>query len=277
LEQWRFIDSGHADGFSNMAIDLALARCSRGTPVLRVYGWKPPAISLGHHQRLSDLDLEKCHRAGIDVVYRPTGGRAVLHADEVTYAVILGPESSLHHSRILPVYERISQGILAALLQLQIPLDFERAPRPAAEGGRSELSRLCFASSIQYEIGHAGKKMIGSAQRRFGDIVLQHGSILLGREHLQLVDYLAQREGGREEEWQQGARRFMQEKTICLNDLAPAPLDYAMVTAALREGFASHWRISFTDSALTAEESATAATLREEMHQKTVSGKSREQ
>ncbi len=284
VEQWRFIDSGHADGFSNMAIDMALARRFQGMPVLRVYGWKPPAISLGFHQRLNDLDLEKCRRDGIDVVYRPTGGRAVLHADEVTYAVILGPESALYHSRILPVYERISQGILAALARLQIHLHFERAPRQAKEDQPGDMSSLCFASSIQYEIGHAGKKMIGSAQRRFGETVLQHGSILIGQEHLHLVDYLAFRQEKRgaelsgaivgatapsDQAWQSRARRFMQEKTVCLDDLSPVPLSYGVIAAALRQGFAARWGISFVDSALTGAEIETAALLREEIRNKT--------
>lgn len=254
-EKWRFIDSGPADGFDNMAVDLALARCHAGMPVLRLYSWKPPAISLGFHQRLSDLDLDKCRRAGIDVVYRPTGGRAVLHADEVTYAIILGAGSTLFHERILPVYERISQGILAGLARLDVPLDFERAPRLEQAPGAGDLASLCFASSVQYEIGHDGKKMIGSAQRRFDDVVLQHGSILLGREHLQLVDYLAAPAST-------AARRFMQDKTISLNEISPRPLDYATVAAALQAGFAGHWGIDFVASELTAAERKCAAGLR---------------
>lgn len=256
-EQWRFIDSGPADGFDNMAVDLALARCHAGVPVLRLYGWKPPAISLGFHQRLSDLDLDKCQRANIDVVYRPTGGRAVLHADEVTYAIILGAGSALFHERILPVYERISQGILAGLARLDVPLGFERAPRLEQAPGASDLASLCFASSVQYEIGHAGKKMIGSAQRRLDGVVLQHGSILLGREHLQLVDYLAAPASV-------AARRFMQEKTVSLNEISPRPLDYTAVAAALREGFAEHWGIEFITSELTAAERVSAAQLRQD-------------
>jgi lipoate-protein ligase A len=258
LEQWRFIDSGPLDGFDNMAIDTALACAYRGVPVLRVYGWKPPAISLGHHQRLHDLDLDRCSRDGIDVVYRPTGGRAVLHADEVTYAVILGPESRLYDTRVLPVYERISAGLMAALALLGIPLDFERTARASSQQDKSGLARLCFASSIQYEIGHAGKKMIGSAQRRYGTTVLQHGSILLGGAHLQLVDYLAQRD----ENWQVQARRFMQEKTVCLNDISPLPLEYSRVAAALRSGFAADWGITFSDAELSEEEQALAGSLR---------------
>mgnify|MGYP001212046358 FL=1 len=269
MEQWRFIDSGHADGFTNMAVDTALAHCYKGSPVLRLYGWRPPAISLGFHQRLQELDLAKCRHDGIDVVYRPTGGRAVLHADEVTYAVILGPGCRLYDERVMPVYERISQGIMAALALLQIPLVFERAPALKGAGGRNALSSLCFASSIQYEIGYGGKKMIGSAQRRFGTTVLQHGSILLGGAHLKLVDYLRpQKEGGGEEEWRGHARRFMQEKTVALNEISPSPLDYAGVVDALRRGFAANRGIIWSGAGLTEEEATLAAGLREEYKDK---------
>ena len=259
MERWRYIDSGSNDGFTNMATDAALAQCYQGTPLLRLYAWSPPAISLGFHQRLNDLDRAKCQQDGIDVVFRPTGGRAVLHADEVTYAVILGPESRLYDSRVLPVYERISQGIMAALADLNIAVDFERAARSAAKPEKKELSRLCFASSIQYEIGHAGRKMIGSAQRRFGTVVLQHGSILLGKRHLDLADYLARRDADGPAQ----IRRFMEEKTISLNEIAPVALAYDQLSAALRAGFARHWGIEFSDSTLDSAEEGSAARLRE--------------
>lgn len=257
MEQWRFMDSGSADGYANMAIDAALASAHDGVPVLRVYGWNPPAISLGHHQRLGDLDLDKCRHDGIDVVYRPTGGRAVLHADEVTYAVILGPASRLYDARILTLYERISAGLGAALELLGAPLEFAPGSRTLAPGVSGGLDRLCFASSIQYELGRGGRKLVGSAQRRFGAVALQHGSILLGAAHLRLVDYLSRRE----EAWQQRARRFMQEKTLCLNDIAPVPLSRSQVAAALRAGFAARWNIDFSDSALSREEEQEATRL----------------
>ncbi len=270
MENWRFIDSGPADGFTNMAVDAALARCWQGSPVLRLYSWRPPAISLGFHQRLEDLDLDRCRRDRIDVVYRPTGGRAVLHDDELTYAVILGPGSRLYDERVMPVYERISQGIMAALALLRIPLAFDRASALKGTVGKNALSSLCFASSIQHEIGHRGKKMIGSAQRRFGTTVLQHGSILLGGAHLRLVDYITpQDQGGGEGEWRVRARRFMQEKTVALNEVSPQPLDYAAVAAALRQGFAGYWGIAWSDSELTSEETTLAAELRGEFRDNT--------
>lgn len=264
-ETWRFIDSGCCDAFENMAIDLAITRAYQNTPTLRVYGWKPPAISLGYHQSLSDLDLERCARDGIDVVYRPTGGRAVLHSAEITYSVVLGRNSHLFDPRIMPVYERISQGILASLQLLYIPIAFERSGRNPRNYTQGELGSLCYASSIKYEIGHEGKKLIGSAQRRFGDVVLQHGSILIGQDHLKLVDYLARRDA----DWQRSARKFMQEKTICLNDLSPVPLHYDQLALALRTGFSQQWGLNLTDGSLTEEEKKQSRLLQEKMRQQT--------
>lgn len=240
-EVWRFLNTGFNDGFTNMAVDMAMVRCYQGVPILRVYGWKPAAVSLGYHQALSDIDRERCRAEGVDVVFRPTGGRAVLHDHEVTYAVVLGPESRLFDTKIMPVYERISRGILAALKQLTIQLQFERSKHTPANLTRGDLAGLCFASSIQHEIGYQGKKMIGSAQRRFGNVILQHGSILLGREHLRLVHYLA----GKSEAQKESIQQYMLKKTVCLNDLTPQPLRYDAVAKALPAGFADMWQVQF--------------------------------
>ncbi len=272
METWRFIDSGYRDGYENMAIDLALTESYRGTPTLRVYGWKPPAISLGFHQSLLDLDLTRCAEDGIDVVYRPTGGRAVLHAAEITYAVVLGPQSALYDQRILPVYERISQGILAALQQLYIPIAFERAGKNPQNYSQGELGSLCYAASVKYEIGHAGRKLIGSAQRRFGDVVLQHGSILMGQEHLKLVDYLSRQDA----QWQRTAKKMMLQKTVCLNDLSPAPLTYEQLALALRAGFAWQWNLNLLEDGLTAEERDKTRRLADALRREIEQGSPRE-
>ncbi len=233
-----------------MAIDLAMVKCYQGVPTLRLYGWRPPAVSLGYHQSLNDIDLKRCHEDQVDVVFRPTGGRAVLHHNEVTYAVVLSRESRLFDSRVLAVYERISRAILTALLQLTSQIQFERAPRPEVDPARREWSSLCFASSIQHEIGYQGKKLIGSAQRRFGNIVLQHGSILLGKEHLKLVDYLA----GKTAEQKAAIRQHMIQKTVCLHDLTFSPLSFEEVCMALPAGFEKTWHIHFKPSILSQAE-----------------------
>lgn len=247
-----------------MAVDLSLVRCYQGIPVLRVYGWRPPAVSLGYHQSLQEIDRARCAADGVDVVFRPTGGRAVLHDQEVTYAVILGRESRLFDRQIMTVYERISRGILVALSQLASDLTFERSGSTPADYHRGDMSSLCFASSVQHEIGFEGRKMIGSAQRRFGDVVLQHGSILLDQAHLRLAEYLA----GKSEEQKSAVRRYMENRTACLNQLVASPVSRSRVTQALRQGFAALWSLAFTDSGLTAPETAVMIAEKEKLRLK---------
>jgi len=257
LERWRFIDSGSGSGFTHMAVDLALAQQAAQRPfaaTLRVYRWQPAAVSLGFHQSLEEIDLEACRRQGVDVVYRPTGGRAVLHSNELTYSVTLSPASRLFDLEIMAVYERISLAILAALAQLQIPAVFDRSERTAKDFSRGELSSLCYASAIQHEIGVQGRKLVGSAQRRFTDAVLQHGSILIGPEHCDLAFLLARGDQAR----RRSVHRYMAAHTVCLNELAASPLRYNDLAAALKLGFQQALNIEWIMAPLCAEELAAA-------------------
>ena len=250
---WRLIDSGPMTARENMAVDEALARHAldaEARAVLRLYCWKPPAISLGFHQSVEDVDVDRCRRDGIDIVVRPTGGRAVLHADELTYAVIIPRHNPIYHDNILVVYERISASLLKAFHLLGIEAEFERADRTPRDFSRGELSSLCYASSVQYEIGHQGRKMVGSAQRRLNGVVLQHGSILVGPRHLDLPLYL--RRG--DDRWRQGVRSYMQRHTITLNELSRDPVSYARLANAMAE-----LGVSFVSDSLTSREEQTVA------------------
>jgi len=256
-ERWRFIDSGSGSGFTHMAVDLALAQQAAHRPfaaTLRVYRWQPAAVSLGHHQSLAEIDLDACRRQGVDVVYRPTGGRAVLHSNELTYSVTLSPASRLFNLEIMAVYERISLAILAGLAQLRIAAVFDRSERTIKDFARGELSSLCYASAIQHEIGVQGRKLVGSAQRRFADAVLQHGSILIGPEHCDLAFFLAQGDQAR----RQSIHRYMAAHTVCLNELAASPLRYEDLAAALAKGFQQALNIEWIMAPLYPEELAAA-------------------
>jgi len=256
-ERWRFIDSGSGNGFTHMAVDLALAQQAAQRPfaaTLRVYRWQPAAVSLGYHQSLEEIDSDACRRQGVDVVYRPTGGRAVLHSNELTYSVTLSPASRLFNLEIMAVYERISLAILAALAQLRIPAVFDRSERTARDFSRGELSSLCYASAIQHEIGVQGRKLVGSAQRRFADAVLQHGSILIGPEHCDLAFFLARGDQAR----RQSIHRFMAAHTVCLNELAADPLCYNDLAAALKFGFQQALTLEWVTEPLCPEELAAA-------------------
>ncbi len=256
-ERWRFIDSNGGSGSFHMAVDLALAQQAALRPfaaTLRVYRWQPAAVSLGYHQSLAEIDLDACRRQGVDVVYRPTGGRAVLHSNELTYSVTLSPASRLFNLEIMAVYEQISLAILAGLTQLRIPAVFDRSQRTAQDFSRGELSSLCYASAIQHEIGVQGRKLVGSAQRRFADAVLQHGSILIGPEHCDLAFYLARGDQAR----RQSIHRYMAAHTVCLNELAAHPLRYKDLAEALKFGFQQALNIEWMTEPLSLEERAAA-------------------
>lgn len=169
--KWYLIDSGFFNGEKNMAYDLAMMDfAKRGNAILRLYGWHPPALSLGKFQKLESVDVGNVRKQGFDLVRRPSGGRAVLHMDEVTYAFAV-PESFLPKS-VLKSYMEISQALISGLKKLG--LEVYMAQRT---NDRYTDFAACFATTSLHEIMVDGKKLIGSAQTRKNGVVLQHGSI----------------------------------------------------------------------------------------------------
>jgi lipoate-protein ligase A len=171
---WRLLLSSPLGGPDNMALDEALMRRARRTGewVLRVYGWSTPTLSLGRNQKArGHYDDRALARAGIEVVRRPTGGRALLHHHEVTYSVT-GPAPA---SAVGESYDRINLLLVHALRSLGVPV----APaRPTQRQGAPSLTP-CFAEPAERELVVAGRKLVASAQWREGGALLQHGSILL--------------------------------------------------------------------------------------------------
>lgn len=170
--RWRLLVSAPADGATNMAVDHALleraANCDEA--VLRIYTWARPTLSLGMHER-ARVQPEAAALAGVDVVRRPTGGRALLHHREVTYSVTAPAQSS----SLSDSYRAINSILLDALGQLGV------AAQEAARAGRPLRpdAAACFAQANAGELVVDGRKLVGSAQRRDEHALLQHGSILL--------------------------------------------------------------------------------------------------
>jgi lipoate-protein ligase A len=190
--EFEFINSGYCTGEYNMQFDFnRTIEVSKGSalPMFRLYGWKPWAISLGANQSENDIDKDECARNGIDIVRRPTGGRAVLHADELTYSVVLNIDSNKNAH---DYYRDIHLLLLKAFQNFGCcELDFQRTQSDFRKVYRQEeLSVSCFTSSARYEISFKGRKIVGSAQRLFSRTLLQHGSILLGPGHLRLASLL---------------------------------------------------------------------------------------
>lgn len=172
--RWRYITDGPADGATNMATDLALLDHARRTGgcTLRVYAWSRPTLSFGRHERTKGrFSAATLEAAGVDAVRRPTGGRALLHHREVTYSVA-APVNGLSLGES---YRAINAILRDALARLGVNAEPATRRGPASRPG----SAPCFAEPSEGELTAGGLKLVGSAQWRDGDALLQHGSILL--------------------------------------------------------------------------------------------------
>src|SRR6202023_2378063 len=176
---WRLLLDPPASGAWNMAVDEVLldgVANGSGPPTVRFYEWAPPCLSLGYFQAFEVVDLDGCRRLGVDVVRRPTGGRAILHDRELTYSVALPASLLGHDGGVLPSYYRLSLALQDGLRRLGVPATL--APQSAASGP-PEHGPVCFDRPSAHEILLHGRKLVGSAQMRRGGGILQHGSILV--------------------------------------------------------------------------------------------------
>lgn len=178
MNDWRLLIDPPQNGLENMATDEAiLESCNQrlSQPTLRLYEWSEPTLSIGCFQK-ADNAIKYCLEAGIPYVRRITGGRAVLHSDEITYSIICGSGEPLFEEGVSGAYRIISRCLLTALREVEINADMHTSR--AIEYGFEKTS--CFHSPSRYEIIVDNKKLVGSAQRRFKRAFIQHGSILFG-------------------------------------------------------------------------------------------------
>ncbi|MGE5893978.1 MAG: biotin/lipoate A/B protein ligase family protein [bacterium] len=179
VEQWRFIESGPSGAALNMAIDEAIALAvakKHAPPTLRFYSWDKPSVTIGYFQNHSDINMGFCLARGVPVVRRLTGGRAILHDDEITYSFSAREEDHESFQSLLQSYEILSQAFLDGLKSLGLNVSVRRRKGR----GRSLMnSAQCFHSVSLGEIVLEGRKIVGSAQKRFSNSFLQQGSIPL--------------------------------------------------------------------------------------------------
>lgn len=182
--RWRLLFLPARDGAENMARDVALQEHSRrtGECVLSVYTWERATLSFGRNQTAKGLyDLARVAAEQLDVVRRPTGGRAILHDHEITYSVT-GPDAFA--PTLGQTYDRINLLLVTALRDLGAPVEIalpsETAPRPDESP--------CFTEPVKGELVINGRKLVGSAQFREDGAFLQHGSILIENDQARLAD-----------------------------------------------------------------------------------------
>ncbi|SDI32077.1 lipoate--protein ligase family protein [Natribacillus halophilus] len=237
-ETWLLIDSGACSPAYNMALDERLLHWhSSGLipPVIRFYEWQPATLSLGYFQKIhKEIDLEAVKRHELGLVRRPTGGRGVLHDQELTYSVIVSEEHPKMPATVTEAYRVISTGLLEGFKALGMDARFSI---PSSESAREELkqprSAVCFDAPSWYELVVEGRKIAGSAQTRQNGVILQHGALMIDLDSEQLFDlfqYPSER-----------VRRRMQaafaKKAVPMNDLTAEKLEVPRVRAAFTEGF----------------------------------------
>jgi lipoate-protein ligase A len=193
-----WVDGAH-DATENMQRDARLldaaGRGALAEPILRLFRFGPHGITLGHGQEPErELDLDACRARSLGWARRPTGGRAILHAQEWTYALVAPIGHPDWGGTLGEAYDRASALVAASLRALGVPCSIAgRGARPE-RSGRATTGRLaapCFASTSRHEIVIEGRKCVGSAQRRTANALLQQGSVLLGDGHLAIADVLA--------------------------------------------------------------------------------------
>lgn len=279
MKTWRLVHSGHLSGAANMAIDEAILHgvAQGGRPTLRFYGWEPPAISVGVFQDVeNEIDLVMCKSLGIDVVRRPTGGRAVLHDVEVTYSLILPEESGIIPKGITESYRAVSEGIVRGLVSLGLDAKMvslrrkgeEAAPAMhAPRSGRSVItveapdqgsaSAACFDSPSWYEVTVGGKKIVGSAQMRRMGVLLQHGSIPL---ELDAEKFFACLHFPSRESRKRAKAAFLAKATSVREELG-RDVSFIEVSEAVAQGLKEALGITFVEEELTPFELETAEKL----------------
>lgn len=262
-ENWRLIQSPPSPGTFNMALDDALLESVlQGTsePVLRLYQWNPACLSLGYAQPIDNIDRMRLVARQWDLVRRPTGGRAILHTDELTYAVMLPAGHPLTLGGVLPSYQRLSKGLIRAL-QL---LDLEVKVQPSIHLSDAQRAEpVCFEVPSSYEITVAGKKLLGSAQVRRKGAVLQHGTLPLQGDIGRICEVLAFPSSADREH----AMQRVQERAGTLRDLLGKDVTWDQAAHAMQQSFSQTFGIQFSISEPTPDELTRCRTLQEERYQ----------
>ena len=191
----------------------------------RFYAWHPHAVTLGYNQDISGIDIRKCREAGVDVVRRPTGGRAVFHAEEFTYSFFT---ESAEQNAVF--YRMVHEVIQLALASLGINAEFCRSTLSRPQGLQTAGSVSCFTASAKYELQVDGRKLVGSAQRKSRNVLLQHGSLPLSGRHKELCQLIAFSEGEAFEE----IRDELERKTISLEEILGYIPSYTQLAGLMR-------------------------------------------
>jgi lipoyl(octanoyl) transferase len=251
---WRFIDTGQCSAAYNMAVDEAISlsvKKETAPPTLRLYGWASPSVTIGYFQKISEIGFDYCILKGIPVVRRITGGRAILHADEMTYSFSVRTKGQFSGG-LIDSYRRISAAFHCAFIKAGISPEITLNSRSRGFLPQYGVkSPLCFQSASYGELTIQKKKIIGSAQKRWIDGLLQQGSIpfSLDRDEISRVFGLKDTES----------------TMVGLTEIV-SDLDADQFRNAVRLSFEETFNIQWNVSPLSREELSLAGELEEEKY-----------
>ena len=236
--KWRLLICGKLNPAENMAIDEAIFECvqdGRSMPTIRFYDWEPSTVSCGYNQEVAkEVDFVALKKFGFGFVRRPTGGRVVLHDNEVTYAVICPTEGRLS-GNVTDSYSIISEALAKGLELMGINVDFEKSNLSSEH--QRQTANPCFSSSSRYELSYQRKKIVGSAQVRKNNSLLQHGSILLNYNQSKLAQVMPDLTDDQRER----LANYLKRKTIAINEILSIPISYDKAIEFFITGFKEKW------------------------------------
>jgi lipoate-protein ligase A len=248
--KWRLLKYRIFSAFENMAIDEAIFRetiAKQKPPTLRFFGWHPSAVSIGYFQNVDEeINVERCRAAGVDVVRRMTGGKAVYHRDEVTYSLTASGAEKIFPDDIILTYELISRGLARGLSMLGISAD------PAGVDGaalkkKTKLSSTCFWAPSARELLVGGKKICGSAQVRRSDAFLQHGSMLMTFDASATAALTLPSSS-------ETLCRRLRDSVTAINEQLARPGSAEDISDALQKGLSEQLEVEFSEGGLTSSE-----------------------
>lgn len=254
---WRVIEHFPAKGAWNMAVDEAILESVYSgdvLPTLRLYAWEPACLSLGLAQPFSEVNTQTLSANGWDVVRRPTGGRAILHVDELTYSVIAPESEPRVKGGVIESYLRLSQALLAAIRILGLTV---QANQNSQVEKPQKPNPVCFEVPSNYEITANGKKLVGSAQARRKEGVLQHGTLPLHGDLTRIISVLHFKD---DREKDQARSRLLAHATTVEKEMGHTPT-WQQASEAFQEAFQSILKLNLVPAKLTEKENQRAKEL----------------
>ena len=236
--EWRLIIDEAHDAYTNMAIDYALLKLNK-QPVLRLYKWKPPAVSIGYFQSLNDeIDTEKCEELGVDYVRRITGGGAVFHDHELTYSVTINEDNEFIPMDLNDSYSDICSAVILGLGELGLKADYVPLN----------------------DIIVNGRKISGCAQTRKEKKILQHGTLIMDVD----VDRMFSVLKVPSEKIRDKLISDVRQRVTSINQELGKDISYMELCRSLKNGFEKKFSIVLKESPISKEEAALAEKIKKE-------------